>query len=125
MIGHQAISSGSFARFIPPPLASRIRCRTKLLFLGNFDRHFRAIGLGEPRLVLQSRRDGAVTDFVRIAVFVEIEQFGRQRFAAGMSLAFILVDAYFQLSGHLSVPLPQHFPAVALVDHALVFAAQL
>jgi hypothetical protein len=86
-------------------LAGRIHFRAKLLFLGNFDRHFRAIGLGEPRLVLQSRRDHAVADFVRIAVFVEIEQFRRQRFAAGMSLTFILVDVYFQLSGHLSIPL--------------------
>ena len=50
-------------------------------------------------------RDRTIADFVRIAELVEIEQFGRQRFAAGMSLALVLVDMYFQLSGHSSVPL--------------------
>ncbi len=42
----------------------------------------------------------AVADFVRIAEFVELEQFGRQRFAAGVSLALVLVDVDFQFSGH-------------------------
>src|SRR6202000_329564 len=42
----------------------------------------------------------AVADFMRIAEFVEVEQFGRQRLAARMALAFILVDANPELSGH-------------------------
>jgi hypothetical protein len=37
---------------------------------------------------------------MRIAEFVELEQFGRKRFAARMSLTLVLVDAYFQFSGH-------------------------
>jgi hypothetical protein len=60
----------------------------------------RGIGLGQPGFVFEARRDRAVADFMRIAVFVEIEQFGRQRFAAGMALTFVLVDVYFQLTGH-------------------------
>src|SRR4051794_41019166 len=35
-----------------------------------------------------------------IAEFVELEQFGRQRLAARMSLTLVLVDVYFQFSGH-------------------------
>ena len=51
---------------------------------------------------LSSRPGGhrAVADLVRIAEFVEIEQFRRQRFAAGVPLTFVLVDVYFQFSGH-------------------------
>jgi hypothetical protein len=37
---------------------------------------------------------------MRIAEFVEIEQFGRQRFAAGVSLAFVLVDVDLEFSRH-------------------------
>src|SRR5882724_6188658 len=69
------------------------------LFLGHVDRDFRAIGLREPRLVFQTGGNRAVADFVRIAEFVEFEQFRRQRLAAGMALAFVLVDTDFQL-GH-------------------------
>src|SRR3954451_17983396 len=74
-------------------------------FLDHFDRDFRAIGLGEPGLVFHSVGDSAVADLVSVAEFVEIEQFGRQRFTAGMSLAPVLIDMYFQLAGHSSVPL--------------------
>jgi hypothetical protein len=42
---------------------------------------------------------------MRIAEFVELEQFGRERFAARVSLTLVLVDAYFQFSGHAGVPL--------------------
>jgi hypothetical protein len=72
------------------------------LVFGNFDRHFRAIGLGKPRLVLESGWHGAVAGFMGVAEFVKVEQFRRQRFAAGMPLTFVLVDVYFQLSGHFS-----------------------
>ncbi len=37
---------------------------------------------------------------MRIAEFVELEQFRRQRLAARMALTFILIDAYFQLCRH-------------------------
>jgi hypothetical protein len=36
---------------------------------------------------------------MRIAEFIEIEQFRRQRFAAGMALTFVLVDTQPQLGG--------------------------
>jgi hypothetical protein len=42
---------------------------------------------------------------VGIAEFVEIEQLGRQRFAAGVSLTLVLIDMYFEFSGH-STKLP-------------------
>jgi hypothetical protein len=35
-----------------------------------------------------------------VAVLVEVEQLRRKRFAAGVSLTLVLVDAYFQFSGH-------------------------
>jgi hypothetical protein len=41
---------------------------------------------------------------VRIAELIEIEQFGRQRFAAGVTLTLVLVDVDFQFSGHFSRP---------------------
>src|SRR3984893_17429516 len=66
---------------------------------GCFDRDLRTFGLGEPGLVLKSRGHGTVADFVRIAEFVEFEQFGRQRFAAGVALALLLVDAHPQFGG--------------------------
>src|ERR1700748_383143 len=69
-------------------------------FLGDFDGDLRTIGLREPRLVLEPGRHGAVADFVRIAEFVEIEQFRRQRFAASVALTLVLVDAYLEFSGH-------------------------
>src|SRR2546429_302594 len=37
---------------------------------------------------------------MRIAEFVEFEQFGRERLAARVPLALVLVDANFQFSGH-------------------------
>jgi len=37
---------------------------------------------------------------VGVAEFVEIEKFRRQRFAARVSLTFVLIDANLQLSGH-------------------------
>src|SRR5580704_14458922 len=69
------------------------------LFLGHLDRDLRTIALREPGLVLQSRRHAAVADFVRVAEFVEIEQLGRQRLAAGVSLALVLIDAHLQSRG--------------------------
>ena len=98
VIGHQGnfllLSLDSFA-----PLKIRwVRLGTSVF--GNFNRHFRAVGLRKPRLVLKSVRNSAVSDFVRITEFVEIEQFRSQRFAAGVSLTLVLVDVYFQLSGH-------------------------
>src|SRR3954469_11050400 len=65
--------------------------RSWALLLGNLDRDFGTIGLGEPRLVLKTLGHGAVADLVRVAVFVQFEQFGRQRFAAGMALALFLI----------------------------------
>jgi hypothetical protein len=55
---------------------------------------------------------------VRIAEFVEIEQFRRQRLAAGVALALVLVDVDFQLSGHISTPsVAQRWPArMAFLD---------
>jgi hypothetical protein len=35
-----------------------------------------------------------------VAIFIEIEQLGRQRFAAGVALALVLVDVNPQLSRH-------------------------
>src|SRR5579872_1767670 len=70
------------------------------LFLDHFDRNFRTIGLREPGLVFQSGRHRAVADFMRIAERVELEQFRRERFAAGVPLAFVLIDANSQLSRH-------------------------
>src|ERR1700738_144643 len=68
--------------------------------LGDFDRDFRTIGFRKVGLVLQTGRHGAVAALMRVAEFVEIEQFGRQRLAARMSLTLVLVDADFQLSRH-------------------------
>jgi hypothetical protein len=70
------------------------------LILCHFDRNFGAVGLRKPRLVFQTGRHGTVTDFVGVAEFIEFEQFRRQRFAARLALAFVLVDADFQLSRH-------------------------
>src|ERR1700731_4475158 len=69
------------------------------LFVGHLDRDLRTVALREPGLVFQSRRHAAVADFVRIAEFVEIEQLGRQRLAAGVSLALVLIDAHLQSRG--------------------------
>ena len=57
-------------------------------FLGHLDRDFRAIGLGKPRLVLEPRGHDAVAVLMRIAEFVEIEQFRRERLVARQPLAF-------------------------------------
>jgi len=67
--------------------------------LADLNRNFRTIGLGEPGLVLEARRHGTVADFMRIAEFVELEQFGRQRFAAGVSLTLVLIDLQPQFGG--------------------------
>src|SRR3954447_9566634 len=72
--------------------------------LGNLDRDFGAVGLGKPRLVLKTLGHGAVADFVRVAIFVEFEQLGRQRFAAGVALTLLLIDAYLECSGHSAFP---------------------
>ena len=42
---------------------------------------------------------------MRIAEFVELEQFGRERFAARVSLTLVLVDAYFSFPGIQAFPL--------------------
>jgi hypothetical protein len=70
------------------------------LFLGHFDRDFRAIGLGQPCLVFLSRGHRAVADFMGVAEFVEIEQVGCERFATRMSLTLVLIDVYSEFSGH-------------------------
>jgi hypothetical protein len=72
-------------------------------FLGNFDGNFRAIGLCEPGLVFQAGWHRAVADFVGVAIFVKLEQFGRERFAAGVTLTLVLVDVDLQLSCHGTV----------------------
>jgi hypothetical protein len=43
---------------------------------------------------------------MRVAVIVEIEQLGRQRFAAGVTLALVGIDMDFQFSGHGAFPGP-------------------
>jgi hypothetical protein len=48
------------------------------LFLGHFDRDLGTVALGEPGLVFQARGHGTIADFVRVAEFVEVEQFGCQ-----------------------------------------------
>src|SRR5258708_34654038 len=72
-------------------------------FLGHLDRDLRTIGLREPGLVLQTLRNQAVTVLVGTAEFVDIDQFGGQRFAAGVSLALVLIDAQSQYWGFRSL----------------------
>ena len=98
-IGHRSNSSAWFVQIVMDQTISRsaILSVTSIAISGT-------VGLGEPGLVFQARGHGAVADFVRVAEFVEIEQFGRQRLAARVALTFVLVDADFQLSGHRSVP---------------------
>jgi hypothetical protein len=69
-------------------------------FLGNFDRELGAIAFGKPGLVLQALSYDAVAVLMRVAEFIEIEQFGRQRLAARVALTLVLIDVDFQLSGH-------------------------
>ena len=57
----------------------------------------------KPCLVLKSSGHVSVADFVRIAEFVKVEQFGRQGFAARMSLTLVLIDPDFQLARHFLV----------------------
>jgi hypothetical protein len=57
---------------------------------------FRTIGCSEPDLDLQIRRHNAVADLVGIAESIELEQFGRDGDAAGMSLTALAVDVYSQ-----------------------------
>src|SRR5665213_988971 len=98
---------------------ARIKCLADAMNLGarlffrDVDRHLRAVGLREPRLVLEARRHGAVADFMGVTEFVEIEQFWRQRLAARMALAFVLVDADPELSGHHERSLLPHAAGVA------------
>jgi hypothetical protein len=82
----------------------------------NFDCDFRAIGLGEPRFVLEPGGHRAIADFVRVAEFVELEQLGRQRFATGVALTLVLVDVYSQFSGHR-----RRSPGFAPIGRALCF----
>ena len=74
----------------------------KRLLFGDFNRDLRTIGLGKPGLVFKARGHGAVANLMRMAEFVEFEQFGRQRFAAGMALTLILIDVNPEFSGHLT-----------------------
>jgi hypothetical protein len=83
---------------------------------GDFNRKFRTIGLRKPGLVLKPFGHGAVADFVRVAEFVEIEQLRRQRFAAGVSLAFLLIDTYFQFTRH-----SKRSSVVALISRTFMF----
>src|SRR5712691_8978571 len=93
-------------------------------FLGHFDCDLRTIGLGEPGLVLKPLGNGAVADFVRIAEFVELEQFGRQRFAARVSLTLLLVNAHLQCGGFRhSTNLPLSSLASALLTRQPVIFA--
>jgi len=48
---------------------------------------------------------GAVADLVGVAELVEFKQFRRQRLAARVALAFVLVDVDSELSSHRSVSL--------------------
>jgi hypothetical protein len=74
-------------------------------FFGDVDRDFRTVRFGEPGFVLEPRGYRAVAGLVRIAEFVELEQFWRQRLAAGVALTLVLVDMYPEFSGHESLPL--------------------
>lgn len=49
---------------------------------------FGTIGFGQIGLVFEAGRNDPVAGFVRVAEFVEVEQFRRQRLAAAMSLTF-------------------------------------
>ena len=55
------------------------------LFFNDGDGQFRTIGCSEPDLDLQIRRHNPVADLVGIAESIELEQFGRDGDAAGMS----------------------------------------
>src|SRR4051794_38058970 len=72
--------------------------------LGNVDRDFGTVGLGEPCLVFKALGHGAVADLVRVAEIIEFEQLGRQRFAAGVALTLLLIDTYLEWSGHSAFP---------------------
>jgi hypothetical protein len=73
----------------------------------------------------------AVADLVRIAEFVELEQFGRQRLAAGVSLTLVLVDVYFQFPDMAGVPRrcacgrALVFPRTIIAGQALFTSAQI
>jgi hypothetical protein len=88
MIGHKAIPLGKIGRSVNG------------LFLDHVDRNFGTIGLREPRFVFQPRRHCAIADLMRVAERIELEQFGSKRFAAGVPLAFVLIDANSQFSRH-------------------------
>src|SRR5690349_3610633 len=85
----------------------KVAVRPRASLLDDFDREFGAVGLGEIGLVLKAFRHTAFAVLMRIAVFVEVEQFGREGLAARVSLAPVLVDVNLQLSGHGRFPLPR------------------
>ena len=66
------------------------------LFFNDGDGQFRTTGCSEPNLDLQTRRHSAVADLAGIAKRIELEQFGRDGDAAGMSLTALAVDLYSQ-----------------------------
>ena len=66
------------------------------LFFNDGDGQFRTRGCSEPDLGLQIRRHNAVAHLVGIAESIELEQFGRDGNAAGMSLTALAVDLYSQ-----------------------------
>jgi hypothetical protein len=106
MIGHQGnfLLLWSLKFILAAQVVDSLQGEAGSLF-DHLDCDFRTVGLGEPCLIFKPLGNGAVADFVRMAEFVELEQFRRQRLAAGMSLALFLIDMYFQFSGHPSVPL--------------------
>jgi len=64
--------------------------RKKLL--DDLDGEFRTVGLSKVGLGLESGRHGPVATFAAIAHFVEFEQLGRERKAAGVALALLAID---------------------------------
>src|SRR5262249_48330456 len=95
-------------------LFARVTCSTVRIFsrtaslLHHFNRDFRTIRPRKPGPALQARRYRAVTALTCVSELIEIEQFRRQRLAARVALTFLLVDAYFQLSGHCGRSLVTH-----------------
>jgi len=74
-------------------IESRTRAlRQPALLLDHVDCDFRAIGFGKPSLVFKVRRDNAVTGFVGVAVFVQLEKLRRECLTARMALAFVRID---------------------------------
>src|SRR5262245_47240203 len=65
----------------------------------DFDGKLGAVGLGKIGLLFQPRGHGAVALLARVAVLVELEQLGRQRLAAVVTLAFVAIDAHLERAG--------------------------